>query len=180
MSSVSPRRQRIRRFSKIVALICAAMTFLVPLSAFIYALYAPVDTLLQAGGLSPDAAESAEAARLVFAIVLLVTTLPLSYGLLRLGACFNGFADDALFAASTIAGLRDFAAIILFWALVQPFLTALFSVLLTWSAPDGQHKLTFRFGSEDVFLGLFALCVLVVSWVLTEASVLSEENEQFI
>jgi hypothetical protein len=180
MNASSPRRLRIRRFSYAVAMICALLTLLTPLFFFIYALLAPTETLLSAAGLTAKAAETAEASRLVFAIVALIAALPLSYGLLRLGACFRGFAEDALFAASTIAGLRDFAGIMLFWAVLQPFLTLINSLILTWSAPPGGHELSLKIASDDILLAVFALCVLIVSWVLTEASALSEEIEQFV
>lgn len=180
MTDQSTRRLRIRRFSYAVALICAALTILTPLSLFLFALFAPIELLLDAGGLSSAASETADDARLVFGIVALFSALPVSYGLIRLGACFRGFAEDALFASTTISGLRDFAAVILFWSVAQPFLTALNSLVLTWSAPPGGHQISMSIGSDDIYFGLFALCVLIVSWVLTEASALSEENAQFV
>ncbi len=180
MTVSSTRRRRIRRFSTFVAAICVILMILAPISVFLMGLFAPVEALAQTIGITLTASEAAEAGRLLYATTLLVSALPLSFGLIRLAACFRGFAADALFAAATIAGLRDFAAAILFWALAQPLFRTLGGLVLTWDAPPGERQLAVQLSSDTVFLGMFALSVLVVSWVLTEASALSEENAQFV
>ncbi len=180
MDTPSSRRRRIRRFSSIVAAICIILMAASPLVVFLMALLLPVDELTQSVGISLAAPEAAEAGRLMFATIMLVATLPLSFGLLRLAACFRGFATDELFAASTIAGLRDFAAAMLFWTLAQPLFRMLGGLVLTWGAPLGERQIAVQLGSDTILLGMFALSVLVVSWVLTEASALSDENAQFI
>ncbi len=180
MLSESSRRRRIRQTSRIVAIVCASLTLLVPLSFFFFALFTSTETLISSVGLSAKSAASVEDTRFVFAIVSLIISLPLSFGFLRLGTCFHGFANDELFARRTISGLRDFAAVMLAWALAQPLLSALASLILTWTAPAGSHEITFKFGSDDLYLSLLALIVLIFSWVLTEAADLSEENAQFV
>ena len=180
MNTPSSRRRRIRRFSSIVAAICIILMVTAPMVVFLMGLLLPAEDLARSVGVSLATSESAESGRLVFATIMLVATLPLSFGLIRLATCFRGFAVDALFAASTIAGLRDFAAAILFWTLTQPLFRMLGGLVLTWGAPSGERQLAVQLGSDTILLGMFALSVLIVSWVLTEASALSEENAQFV
>ena len=180
MDTPSLRRRRIRRFSSIVAAICLILMAATPMVIFLMGLFMPTDELSQSVGVSLAAPESAEAGRLAFATIMLIATLPLSFGLIRLAACFRGFAAGELFATTTIAGLRDFAAAMLFWSLAQPLFRMLGGLVLTWSAPPGERQLAVQLGSDTVLLGMFALSILIVSWVLTEASALSEENAQFI
>ena len=144
------------------------------------ALFAPAADLQQVTGLTLAVPEAIDAARLPFGVLALLASLPLSYGLIRLGACFRGFSRHDLFSRATISGLRDFAAAIFFWALCRPFFVMLFALVLSWGAPAGKRQLVLQLSSDSILLVVFALCVLIVSWVLTEASALSEENEQFV
>lgn len=183
MSTTSLRRRRIVRLSAVMAVVCALMVPVGPFALFFFALLAPINTLIGIAGLSPLNAAgvaAAEAARLPFGVVALTSALPLSFGLIRLAACFRGFAREELFSPATIAGLRDFAGAILFWSLTQPLFGAAISVILTMGAPEGQRHLAVQVSSNFVLMSVFALCVLVVSWVLSEASALSDENAQFV
>jgi hypothetical protein len=177
---LSPRLRRIAGFSRALAIVCAVLTPVAPLAVFLIALFAPLDALAESAGVVVHSPETAEGGRLLFGVVALVSALPLSFGLIRLATCFRGFAGGALFAAASVAGLRDFAGATLFWALSQPFFATVSGLVLTWGAPEGKRELALQLSSNTILLAVFALCVLTVSWVLIEASALSEENAQFV
>ncbi|MBU1176539.1 MAG: hypothetical protein KKH72_14135 [Alphaproteobacteria bacterium] len=183
MNANSSHRRRIVRFSAAMSVICAVLMPVGPFVLFFLALLAPIDTLAAMAGvapLQPGSVDAADGARLLFGIFALASALPLSFGLIRLAACFGGFARGALFAPSTIAGLRDFAGAMLVWTLAQPLFRAAYSMILTFGGPEGSRQIVVQIGSDFILMSVFALCVLIVSWVLTEASALSEENAQFV
>ena len=180
MSAQSLRRRRIARFSNAVAAICALLTAVAPLLVFLSALFMPLEDLAKFGGLTVEYPGFGDGVRLPLAIAGLFATLPLSFGLIRLATCFHGFARGALFSPETISGLRDFAGAALVWTLLRPVFTAISSLILSSGAPEGSRQLVVQLNGDAVLLAIFALGVLIVSWVLTEAAALSEENAQFI
>ena len=164
-------------------MVCAVLTPAAPLVLFFIALLGPIDMLAHMAGLdplAPGAESAAESARLLFGVFALASALPLSFGLIRLATCFRGFAQGNLFSPQTIAGLRDFAGAALVWTVLQPFMRAVFSLILTMGAPEGYRQIVVQLDSNMVLMSVIALGVLIVSWVLTEASAISEENAQFI
>ena len=94
--------------------------------------------------------------------------------------CFGAFAAGDFFGQEAVKGLRNFALGLFASALVKPFSAAALSVLLSWDAPVGQHRLMFGFGSDELLALLAAGIIAVIAWVMAEASALAEENAQFI
>jgi hypothetical protein len=54
---------------------------------------------------------------------------------------------------------------------------ALTSFALTYHNPVGHKTMFMSFGSNDVFQILFALTVIIISWILAEAYKLEEEQK---
>ncbi|WP_404406294.1 DUF2975 domain-containing protein [Pelagibacterium halotolerans] len=104
----------------------------------------------------------------------------LIFGLVRLRACLAAFLSGAIFSSTASAGLRDFAIGIGASALARPFVSALLSVVLSWSAPPGQRMIVFSISSDTILFVLFAGTIAAAAWVMQQAARIAEENAQFV
>ena len=116
------------------------------------------------------------------AVVSVLTSLILSYGLLRARSALLALARGDFFVSAVGAGLRDYAAA-LFWTLVagvieQPVL----SVAVTFANPPGHRELILglHWTDGDFFRLIGAGITWVIAAALVRASALAQENEQFV
>lgn len=175
------RRHRIRSLSRAMALACRGLAVVLPLLLAVYwFVTSPAD--LAAGAQVPAIAvgDGDVPLRLSAFVLSLLPMAGLVYGLWQAADCFTGFAEGALFARPTTLALRNFAFGMGVWALLTPISGVALSVLLSWGAPAGQRQLVLSIGSNELLVLLFAAMVAIIGWVLAEASVLADENAQFI
>ncbi|MCD7059066.1 DUF2975 domain-containing protein [Pelagibacterium xiamenense] len=104
----------------------------------------------------------------------------LVFGLIRLRACLAAFLSGAIFSSAASGGLRDFAIAIGASALIKPFIGALLSLVLSWSAPPGQRMIAFYVSSDTILFVLFAGTISAMAWAMQQAALLAEENAQFV
>ncbi len=124
--------------------------------------------------------EIAPLQRLIAALISLATVLPLSWGMMRLSACFREFAKGRPFAARGIAGLRDFAIGMGVAALAKPVGYTLMVLLLTWNAGPGKRQLALSLNSDMLLMALFAATIVALTWAMEKAAIIAEENSQFV
>ncbi|CCV13516.1 DUF2975 domain-containing protein [Mesorhizobium sp. STM 4661] len=175
------RLSRIRFFSLMLGRCCVVLAALLTLGLLFYWLTASTASIATGAQIPLEWLTRLGAGRRAAGFA--ISFAPLSCLILALMAarrCFGAFAVGNFFGPDAIKGLRNFALGLLASALLKPFSAAALSVLLSWDAPAGQHRLTFGFGSDTMLTLLAAGIIAVIAWVMTEASVLAEENAQFI
>jgi hypothetical protein len=118
--------------------------------------------------------------RLMAAIVGLSTVIPLAWGLSRLRTCLSCFASGHPFATEGISGLRGFALGAMLAALAQLIGHTLMGLVLTMNAVPGHRQVIVRIDAEMLLLALFAGIVASLVWALERASLIAEENSQFV
>jgi hypothetical protein len=118
--------------------------------------------------------------RLTAAIVGLSTVIPLAWGLSRLRTCLSCFASGHPFATEGISGLRGFALGAMLAALAQLIGHTLMGLVLTMNAVPGHRQVIVRIDAEMLLLALFAGIVASLVWALERASLIAEENSQFV
>lgn len=118
--------------------------------------------------------------RIAGALICLIPTLLLSYGLLRARRCLLAFARGDFFAAEAVKGLRGYAAAT-FWAAIAGILSVpVLSVAVTLANPPGHKELSADLSGAQVLNLLAAGIVWVIASAMARAAKIARENEQFI
>lgn len=90
------------------------------------------------------------------------------------------FSQGLFFNLDNSLRLRRFSRLLLLQAVLNPVLTSLAGVLLSWGYPPGQRMLVLSFSSQTFQLVFMSGLMLMVSQLLVEGCALVEENQQFI
>ncbi|MDB5528085.1 MAG: hypothetical protein JWR51_1188 [Devosia sp.] len=166
---------------RVLAVAATALAALLPLGMIGHWLTVAPDDLAQAMRMAPTALGDLNAPlRLGAAGLSLLAVLPLSWGLVRVRACFTEFAQGRPFVARGIAGLRDFAIGMGLSVVAKPVSAMLLSILLSWNAPAGQRQLIIQFDSDTLIMALFAATIAALGWAMQKAAAIAEENSQFV
>jgi hypothetical protein len=175
------RLKRIRFFSLVLARCFVVLAILLTIGLLFYWL------TVSAGSIAADAqipqewlSELGLGRRLVGFAISFVPLACLVFALMAARRCFGAFASGNFFGQGAIRNLRYFGLGLLASALLKPLSAAALSVLLSWDAPAGQHRLMLGLDSDTMLTLLAACIVAVITWVMAEASALAEENAQFI
>lgn len=174
--TLTPRRRRIATASRLMAGLTLALAIALP------ALVVGYWVVTSPAGLAQQAKLPAASVlvldlpvRLIAAGISAIPVLALSWGMLRLRRCFQGFARGELFAARTIAGFRDFALGLVATALLTVPANMLLSLLVS-----GGRQLSIQISSDTLLMLCVAGAMAVVGWVLGEAAEIAEENAGFV
>ena len=161
---------------------CAAgLAALLPLGSALYWGFADETAILRQLALAPEVLDTFGAMqRLLAALITVLTVLPLSWGLMRVGVCFREFAHGRPFAPRGIAGLRDFALGMAVAALAKPVGYTLMMLVLTWNAGPGKRQLALALNSDALLMALFAATVAALAWAMEKAAIVADENSQFV
>ncbi|UVK45187.1 DUF2975 domain-containing protein [Mesorhizobium sp. AR07] len=175
------RLKRIRLFSLVLARCFVILATVLTIGLLFYWL------TVSAGSIAADAqipqewlSEFGLGRRLAGFAISFVPLACLVIALLAARRCFGAFAAGDFFGQGAIGNLRYFGLGLLASALLKPLSAAALSVLLSWDAPAGQHRLTLGLDSDTMLTLLAAGIVAVITWVMAEAAALADENAQFI
>jgi hypothetical protein len=102
------------------------------------------------------------------------------FGLLQLWRRSARYAAGQVFVPATQACLRRFAWALLMVAILEPHERTWLSIAFTIGNPPGKHVLAIGLSSSDFLLILSGGVLLAVAVVLSEASLLAEENKLFV
>lgn len=172
----NPRRMRIAVTSRLMAWLTLFAALILPVAVIAYWLIAtPAGLARQAQLPSATLLVMNTELRLVAAAITLIPVVAICWGLLRLRACFLGFAKGELFAPTTIAGFRDFSL-----GLVATAVLGIPSASLLSLAVSGGRQLSISISSNSLLMLCVAGAMSVVGWVLGEAAAIAEENASFV
>jgi hypothetical protein len=161
----------------------AAVTLatILPMAAALYWFFIDPVEVRTMVGLAPELLpDITMAQRIAVAVVAMMTTLPLAWGLARLRNCLKCFAAGRPFASEGIAGLRDFATGGMLAALAQLAGHTLTALVLSWTAAEGHRQLAIAIDSQTLLLAMFAGTIAAVGWAMEKAAAIAEENGQFV
>ena len=181
MNEPSPRLARIQRLSGRITLACAILLVILPALLFGLTLFLPEFLAIQsvARQMGVQAEDISLLARLASFAAMMVSSVPLLWGLWILKNLFQGYAIGEVFTQTAAEQLKKVAYALLALIVARPVGGALFSLALsidTIKQPEGQGHLFVAFGSTEVWLGLAGAVVLVIAWIMGEAAAMAEEN----
>jgi hypothetical protein len=176
--AMSPdRRRRLEQVSRLSAAGC----LLLALPPFIL-----LPVIWFVGGLLPllpSVPDGPPPSALFRALGLAVTLLPplvMAWGLLRLRGFFLGLAAGETFSADGARRLRDFGTALLARAVLAPLAGAGASVAATWERGVGERMLAINFSDADLAYLVVAGLVFTLSWTLSEAAEMAEEQRLIV
>lgn len=175
------RGRRIRRFCRVMSWVALFFVIAPAVLAVVFWFAADRETFAAAMRVDPRWLDQFTwTDKLAPFLVSLFPALVISWAIWRARTCFDEFALGRLFSRRAILGLRDFAIGMGIGAVASPLTSTILSVLLSWNAPVGQKQMVIAIGSDTILGLVFASTIAIISWVMSEAADVAEENAQFI
>ena len=183
------RLARIAQVSQIIAAICSVFVVILPLGLALYvfefsALLVGRSQVVQMGLTNADFSGLAQ---LTAFFALLIGSLPMLWALIILRRRFLGYAQGDVFTSTAAARLKMVGMALLAMVVFGPLTGVLLSLALSIDLPNGERQLVLSFSSNELWVGLAGLMVLVTAWVKGEAAALAvdnvtlaEENQPFV
>lgn len=112
-------------------------------------------------------------------LAFLVSLIPISvaiYGAINLKELFKLYERAIIFSERNVNCFRRLGYTLISWVFANLIFVVLISIVLTFSNLPGERVMVAQFGVSDVGTLIIGAVVLLVSWVMKEASKL--ENEQ--
>ena len=112
-------------------------------------------------------------------LALLVSFIPASvaiYGLITLRQLFKLYENGIVFSTENVSCFRRLGYTLIAWVFANFIFVPLISVVISINNPPGARQLTVGFGSSDLATLIIGAIVILVSWVMHEASRLEQEQ----
>ena len=107
----------------------------------------------------------------------LLSLLPILLGLAILKSIFKNYEHEEIFTTRNALHYRNLASLFFFNALlVQPLSYLLMVLSMTLSNPPGQRYISVNFGIPNLESLFFGAILVLLSWVMVEASRLHDEQ----
>ncbi|MFG1401570.1 DUF2975 domain-containing protein [Xanthobacter sediminis] len=113
----------------------------------------------------------------------LISAVPLAilaYGLNQVRLIFRDFGQGQTVSETLAWRLERFGAAVALQALINPLVSTLLGLTLTYGNPAGKRIIALSLSSHDVISVLVGLLVIGVGAVMREAARIARENEGFI
>lgn len=169
--------ERIKRISSKFRFLFSFLIILIPLLSLLFWIFfnqlsegflagMPVDVLRP---LSPGT-------RCLGFLVSLIPTGIAIYGIYRLRELFTYYEQGIIFSSANVHCFRHLGYTLIYWGFSKIPFVALSSIALSYNNPPGERQFVIEFGSDDVAAIVIGAVVLIISWVMYEASKLEEEQ----
>jgi len=112
-------------------------------------------------------------------LAFLVSLIPASvatYGVIKLRKLFSLYEKAIVFSEQNVKCFRHLGYTLISWVISNLIFVMLISVVLTFNNSPGERLMVAQFGISDIATLIIGLIIVLVSWVMNEASKL--ENEQ--
>ena len=174
----SSNLDRIRRISGSFQQLFGLLLYLVPISTV--AFWLAFNHLPQSfkNELPVVVSQSLPVSSLLLAIgVSAIPTGIIMLAFIHLRRLFALYREGIIFSIANADCYRSLGSTLIYWAFSKLAFVPLISVVLTLNNPPGEKTLVLSIGSADLGNILLGCLVLIISWVMHEASVLEEESQ---
>ena len=105
-----------------------------------------------------------------------------SLALIALGAAraFGVFQKGVVFAPAAVRAVRFLGIMVFVFAAIQLVLPTLMVLAITYDNGEDKRALTIAINSKELILLMIGAIIMVIGQVLTQATDIAQENEQFI
>lgn len=177
MKSENENIKRIQRVSGKFRLLFTVLIFFIPVVTLMYWLffnYLPVGFTTEL----PVVVSQALPLKTLM-LAFLVSLIPASvaiYGIFNLKELFRLYEKAIVFSERNVNCFRSLGYTLIYWVIANLIFVMLISVVLTFNNSPGDRMMVAQFGITDIGTLIIGAVVVLVSWVMKEASKL--ENEQ--
>jgi len=177
MESKNENISRIQRVSAMFRQLFTVLIFFIPIATSMYWLlfnYLPSGLTAR---LPVSASQSFSFSTLFFAF--LISLIPMSvavYGAINLKELFKLYEKAIIFSEKNVSYLRRLGYTLIFWVISNFIFTVLISIVLTFNNSPGERKMVAQLDISDIGTLIIGAVVVLVSWVMSEASRLADEQ----
>lgn len=172
---------KIKKFSKNFHLLLSFLLVVIPLyyiSYWIFINYLP-ETLITVNThktpLIPN--QLPITLQIIGFIVSLLPLSALTYGLVNIRKLFSFYKEGVIFSFEHVGIFKNTAKALILWVVLSMIYESAKSVLFSAGNPPGSRVLDIRLSSAEITTLLVGGIVFVISWVMDEGRILTEENE---
>ncbi len=168
---------RIRRVSGTFRVLFSVLVYFIPIATLVYWMsfnYLPEGFTAEL----PVVVSQALPLKTLF-LAFLVSLIPVSvavFGAINLKELFKLYEKEIVFSEQNISCFRRLGYTLISWVFANLIFVVLISAVLTFSNLPGERAIVAQIGVSDFGTLIIGAVVLIVSWVMKEASKL--ENEQ--
>jgi hypothetical protein len=112
-------------------------------------------------------------------LAFLVSLIPASvaiYGVINLKILFGLYEKAIVFSERNVKCFRRLGYALISWVIANLIFVVLISIVLTFNNSSGDRMIVAQFGVSDIGTLIIGAIVVLVSWVMHEASKLEEEQ----
>jgi len=169
--------QRIQRVSKKFRVLFAVLSLCIPILVLLYWLlfnHLPAGFIMQ---LPVAVKSSLPMGTLVMAFfVSLIPTSVAIYGLINLNRLFRLYEQAIVFSEQNVLYFRRIGYTLIYWVVANQLFTVLISLTLTFNNPPGERMLVAQLAISDIGSLIIGGVVVLVSWVMNEATKMEHEQ----
>ena len=169
--------QRIQRVSERFQRLFTVLTAAIPLLTLLYWVffnYLPLGLITQLP--VPIQSSLVLEVRLLAFLISLIPVSVAIYGLVNLKRLFRLYEQAIVFSQQNVLYFRRIGYTLMYWVLANQIFVALISVVLTINNPPGERMLVAQLGISDIGSLIIGGVVVLVSWVMNEASKMEREQ----
>lgn len=168
---------RIQRVSGNFRLLFTVLIFCIPVFTLLYWLffnYLPVGFKTE---LPVAVSQTLPFKTLLLAfLVSLIPTSVAIYGIINLKELFKLYEEAVVFSKKNVKYFRSLGYILIYWVIANFVFVVLISVVLTFNNTLGKRMMVAQFGISDIGTLIIGAVIILVSWVMNEASKLEDEQ----
>ncbi len=101
----------------------------------------------------------------------------LSFGLLNIRKLFSFYKEGAIFSLAHVALFKNTSKALILWVVFSILYESAKSIIFSVGNPPGSRVLQVGFSSAEITTLMVGAIVFVISWVMDEGRLLSEERE---
>ena len=112
-------------------------------------------------------------------MALLSSTIPLSvavYGAINLRELFTLYEEAIVFSEKNVNCIRRLGYTLVLWVVANFIFVILISIVLTFNNMTGERVIVAQLGVSDVGALIIGAVIVLISWVMSEASRLEDEQ----
>jgi len=168
---------RIQRVSRKFRLLFSALIFCIPITILMYWLFfnhLPIGFKAEL----PVVVNQALPFKTLL-LAFLVSLIPASvaiYGIINLKELFKLYEKATVFSERNVRCFRRLGYTLIYWVVANLIFVILMSTVLTFNNSQGERMMVAQFGISDFGTLIIGAVVVLVSWVMNEASKLEDEQ----
>jgi magnesium-transporting ATPase (P-type) len=101
-------------------------------------------------------------------------------GVLQIRRIFVSFHRSDFFSPAAFNPMVSFGTVLILLGVFEMVSTVAGSVLMTLDLPAGQRQIALSLDGGEIFYAVLGILVVLFGWTMREASVIAEENRQFV